>query len=137
MRVSDVRPPLPMGASLPAGPDRAVQRPDQAAGGAGRRQTVALAARVALAPLSTERATKASLVKDAVDSLWPARFGDGAPLQEDEPLGDGGLGLDSIEIVELVLACLSRAGLPASRADALLEAGPLTIGSLIDHLGHE
>jgi acyl carrier protein len=85
--------------------------------------------------LSTERTANAALVDDVMDSLWPGRFGDAERLPEDEPLGDGGLGLDSIEIVELVLACLSRAGVPASRADALLEAGPLTIAGLIDHLG--
>ena len=90
---------------------------------------------VALAPLSTERTANATLVSDVVDSLWPGRFGNIGRLPQDEPLGDGGLGLDSIEIVELVLACLSRAGLPGSRADALLEAGPLTIAGLIDHLG--
>jgi hypothetical protein len=85
--------------------------------------------------LSTERTANAALVDDVMDSLWPGRFSHAGRLPEDEPLGDGGLGLDSIEIVELVLACLSRAGLPGSRADAFLEAGPLTIAGLIDHLG--
>jgi acyl carrier protein len=85
--------------------------------------------------LSTERPPNAAVVDDALDSLWPGRFSDAGRLPQDEPLGDGGLGLDSIEIVELVLACLSRAGLPGSRADALLEAGPLTVAGLIDHLG--
>jgi acyl carrier protein len=85
--------------------------------------------------LSTERTANAAIVNDVLDSLWPGRFGDVGRLPEDEPLGDGGLGLDSIEIVELVLACLSRAGLPGSRADALLESGPLTIAGLIRHLG--
>jgi hypothetical protein len=85
--------------------------------------------------LSTERTANAALVYDALDSLWPGRFGDSERLSDDELLGDGGLELDSIEVVELVLACLSRAGLPGSRADALLESGPLTIAGLIDHLG--
>ena len=49
-------------------------------------------------------------------------------------LGEGGLGLDSIEIVELILLCEERAGIAISRAEELLETGPLTIASLIAHL---
>jgi acyl carrier protein len=69
-----------------------------------------------------------------LESLWPGRFGEATPLRDDEALGAEGLGLDSIEIVELVLVCQQRVGLPADRADELLETGPLTVGGLIDHL---
>jgi acyl carrier protein len=84
--------------------------------------------------LDTERASAAAHVREALDSLWPGRFDDAARLPNDERLGAGGLGLDSIEIVELVLACQSRAGLHADRAEELLDSGPLTVGGLIAHL---
>jgi acyl carrier protein len=84
--------------------------------------------------LSTERASAAAHVREALDFLWPERFDDATRLRDEEPLGAGGLGLDSIEIVELVLACQSRAGLDADRAEELLDSGPLTIGRLIAHL---
>ena len=86
--------------------------------------------------MTAPRTDNALCVQDVLDSLWPKRFGD-ARRDEDQPLGEGGLGLDSIEIVELVLECQGRAGLEGNRADELLERGPLTIGGLIDHLGSE
>lgn len=70
---------------------------------------------------------------ETLDSLWPGRFGPGLPPTH-VPLAEGGLGLDSIEVVELVLLCEDRAGMAVSRAEQLLEAGPLTIARLIDHL---
>jgi acyl carrier protein len=84
--------------------------------------------------LSTDRASAAAQINDVLDVLWPGRFGDATTLREEESLASDGLGLDSIEIVELVLECQSRAGVPADRAEELLEAGPLTIGGLVDHL---
>jgi acyl carrier protein len=84
--------------------------------------------------LSTERASAAAYVREALDFLWPGRFDDAIPLRNEESLGASGLGLDSIEIVELVLACQSQAGLHADRAEELLDSGPLTIGGLIAHL---
>ena len=86
--------------------------------------------------MSAPRTANALCVQEVLDSLWPKRFGD-ARLDEFQPLGEGGLGLDSIEIVELVLECQGRAGIEGNRADELLERGPLTIGALIDHLGSE
>jgi acyl carrier protein len=85
--------------------------------------------------LATERASAAARIHEVLNLLWPGRFGDVTKLPDEESLASDGLGLDSIEIVELVLACQSRAGVPADRAEELLEAGPLTIGGLIDHLG--
>ena len=70
---------------------------------------------------------------EILDSLWPGRFGHDLPPL-DVPLGEGGLGLDSIEIVELVLNCEERAGLPPGQAEALLEEGVPTVGRLIEHL---
>ncbi|HSK08632.1 MAG TPA: acyl carrier protein [Vicinamibacterales bacterium] len=47
-------------------------------------------------------------------------------------LGSTGLGLDSVALVELLLACEQRFGV--AFPDGLLEARPLTIGTLIRHL---
>jgi acyl carrier protein len=50
----------------------------------------------------------------------------------DVPLGAGGLGMDSVSTVMLLLECESRWGVafPAE----MLEQQPLTVGRLIDHL---
>ncbi|HEY0556116.1 MAG TPA: phosphopantetheine-binding protein [Thermoanaerobaculia bacterium] len=49
-------------------------------------------------------------------------------LANDLPLGAGGLGLDSIALVELLLDCEARFG---GRPADLLTGPPLTIGSLL------
>jgi acyl carrier protein len=54
------------------------------------------------------------------------------PLPADLPLGAGGLGLDSIAMVELLLDCETRFG---GRATDLLAGPPLTVGRLLAHLG--
>ena len=48
------------------------------------------------------------------------------------PLGAGGLGLDSIAVVELLLACERRFGV--APGTALLAGPPLTVGGLLAHL---
>jgi acyl carrier protein len=55
-----------------------------------------------------------------------------AELHDELPLGAEGIGLDSIAIVELLVACEHRwaTSLPAE----LLEQVPLTIGTLLDYL---
>jgi acyl carrier protein len=78
------------------------------------------------------RSQVVTTVYDAIATLWPGRF-DGEELAEDVSLGSAGLGLDSIEIVELLLECEERLG-DGNRAEELLEAGPIMVGSLIDHL---
>jgi acyl carrier protein len=79
------------------------------------------------------RADASAIVHDALRTLWPGRF-DAEALAEDVSLGSDGLGLDSIEIVELLLECEDRLG-NGSRAEELLEeGGPVRIGTLIDHL---
>jgi acyl carrier protein len=79
-----------------------------------------------------DRTLVASTVYDTLTALWPGRF-EGHAIGEQESLGSDGIGLDSIEIVELLLACEERLG-NGWRADELLESGPIRIGSLIDHL---
>jgi acyl carrier protein len=53
-------------------------------------------------------------------------------LPDDLPLGPGGLGLDSIALVELLLDCERRFGIP--RPGDLLEGPPLTVGILVSHV---
>lgn len=53
-------------------------------------------------------------------------------LDDDLAIGSGGLGLDSVGIVELLIACEKRFGIgfPAE----LLEGTPLTVGRLVEHI---
>jgi hypothetical protein len=73
------------------------------------------------------------VVRRLILARWPGRFGLDQ-LGDHVSLGSGGLDLDSIEIVELLLDCEEQLGAGAAEAEALLEAGPVTIGRLIDHL---
>lgn len=64
----------------------------------------------------------------------PSAGNDGG-IGHDVPLGAGGLGLDSVAIVMLLLECEARWGV--SFPAELLEQQPLTLGRLVDHLhGH-
>jgi acyl carrier protein len=81
----------------------------------------------------SDRARVAALVLGVFAARWPGRVQVGQ-LDEGVSLGEGGLELDSIEIAELVIECMDRLGLPGDGAETLLEAGPLSIGRLIDHL---
>ena len=74
-----------------------------------------------------------SPIEDAVLDLLRAhspRAGSG-PLPADLRLGAGGLGLDSIAMVELLLDCERRFGIGAT---GLLEGAPLTVGRLLAHM---
>jgi acyl carrier protein len=72
-------------------------------------------------------------IEDAVLDLIRSR----APLAEtreltgDLRLGAGGLGLDSIALVELLLDCERRLGL--ANVAELLAGPPLTVGLLVAH----
>lgn len=70
-------------------------------------------------------------VRDLLRSRAPLAR-DRAGLPDDLPLGTGGLGLDSISLVELLLECERRFGLRG--VAGLLEGPPLTVGILIAHL---
>jgi acyl carrier protein len=83
-----------------------------------------------------ERAPIAVAVYGILESRWPGRFAS-AQLQDHVSLGGDGLGLDSIEIVELLLDCEERLdGGARTDPDELFEEGPISIGRLIDHLTH-
>lgn len=84
---------------------------------------------VAGVPASTHTAL---LVYEILAALWPGRFRDDQ-LADHVSLGSDGLGLDSIEIVELLFEYEEASG-GSIDIDVLLEAGPMTVGDLIDHL---
>ena len=80
-----------------------------------------------------DRSETARIVHGVLAGLWPGRFDDGE-LQDHLSLGEEGLGLDSIEMVELIVECADRLGVPAYDADDLLDSGPVTIRRLVEHL---
>ena len=56
----------------------------------------------------------------------------GTPLQTELALGAGGLGLDSIAVVELLIECEAAVGIPFP--PSLFDDGPLTIHRLVTHV---
>jgi acyl carrier protein len=66
-----------------------------------------------------------------VEELLHAR-GYAGVIDRATPLGAGGVGLDSIAIVEVLLACEERFGLVI--AAELLEGERLTVGLLVDRI---
>lgn len=81
-----------------------------------------------------DRAQTALAVREMILNRWPQRF-DPAQLHDQSLLGEEGLGLDSIEIAEVVLACEDLGGPLAS--PELFGAGPLTIGKVAEHFCSE
>jgi acyl carrier protein len=77
-----------------------------------------------------DRVQIAATVRDLIATSWPQRF-DLQQLDDLTLLGEGGLGLDSVEIVELVLSCEERFGQTAS--EALFAGGPLTIARAAEY----
>lgn len=69
-------------------------------------------------------------VRQIITERWPQRF-EPDHLEEDRVLGADGLGLDSIEIAEVVLAC-EDLGVVAATPE-LFAPGPLTIERLAEH----
>jgi acyl carrier protein len=70
-------------------------------------------------------------VRDLLRSRAPLARGR-AELPDELRLGAGGLGMDSIALVELLLDCEERFGIP--RPVELLEGEPLTVGRLVAHV---
>jgi len=75
------------------------------------------------------RAVAGERIRALIGGFLPAWF-DGS-LADDVALGSAGLGLDSVAVVELLIACEESFGV--SFPDSLLEAR-LTIGRLAAHL---
>ena len=76
----------------------------------------------------------AVLVREILLSRWPGRF-DPEQLRDHISLGEDGLGLDSIEIVELLLTCEEELEGPVT--EELLREGAIDIGTLITHFSDE
>ena len=74
-------------------------------------------------------------VRDLVRSRAPLARAH-AELADDLRLGPGGLGMDSVALVELLLDCEQRFGMRSGswRPSELLEGPPLTVGRLVAHL---
>jgi acyl carrier protein len=72
-------------------------------------------------------------VRELLRSRAPHRLFADLPddLPDDLRLGPGGLGLDSIAVVELLLDCERRLGVPPMGLLGLLDGAPLTVGRLV------
>jgi acyl carrier protein len=79
-----------------------------------------------------DRSQVAATVYAILKTRWSGRF-DLSQLADQVSLGSEGLGLDSIEIVELLLDCEEQLG-GETDPNALLDSGTVSIGRLIDHL---
>jgi acyl carrier protein len=72
----------------------------------------------------------ADSVRRTIEAHLPLSFRDRA-VPDSLRLGPEGAGLDSVALVELLLACEEATGIPFT-ADVLAD-GPLTIGHLVRH----
>jgi acyl carrier protein len=79
------------------------------------------------------RAEIAAVVRRVIEVSWPGRFS-ADDLGDDVPLDETGLGLDSVEVIEVLFASEHECGVQASEE---LFTVPLTIGRIADHLGRD
>jgi acyl carrier protein len=79
----------------------------------------------------TPREELISLVRQVILNRWPDRF-DSDELRDDVSLGGEGLGLDSVEVAEVLLECEDQAG--ATAGEDLFGVVPLTIERVAEHL---
>lgn len=77
-----------------------------------------------------DRAQIAASIREILLTSWPHRFARDE-LHDDVSLGEEGLGLDSVEIVEVLLACEESCGVRAT--EQLFVVVPLTIERVVDH----
>lgn len=68
-------------------------------------------------------------IRELIVCCWPHRF-DPGDVRDDLSLGSEGLGLDSIEIVEVITACEELLGRESSAE--LFATAPLTLSSMAD-----
>jgi acyl carrier protein len=69
-------------------------------------------------------------IREIIVATWPHRFGYDE-LRDDVSLGEDGIGLDSVEVAELVFACEEHYGRAAT--EELFATVPLTIERVADH----
>ncbi|MCA1587110.1 MAG: phosphopantetheine-binding protein [Chloroflexi bacterium] len=72
----------------------------------------------------------AATVREILGTVCPAVQAAGVEVVDDTRLGRDQLGLDSIEIAEVLLACEEQF---ETRIEALLDGTPLTFGRVVDH----
>lgn len=94
-----------------------------------RRAERAVRAQLACSGVREDLGTIVS-VQELIIDLWPGRF-TAADLQADVALGEQGLGLDSLEVVQLIFACEDYWG--KAVGEGLFATSPLTI----ERLAHE
>ena len=78
--------------------------------------------------------TTAEQVHHAITTILTARLPvacRGLASGLEQRLGPNGLGLDSVTIVEVLLECEEQFDMPFPTS--LFDAGPLTVGRLVDH----
>jgi hypothetical protein len=80
-----------------------------------------------------DRLATAAVVHDALRILRPLAFADGPPA-DDVALGDAGMALYSIEIVEVLLDAADRLRVSGDRLVERLDTPPERLGELIDLL---
>jgi acyl carrier protein len=71
-------------------------------------------------------------IRDILDGLWPDRFASDQ-LIDDAPLGEDGLGLDSVEMAEFLIACENEYGVMIS--EELFAAVAPTVGGVAEYFG--
>lgn len=71
-----------------------------------------------------------ALIREIIATSWAHRFST-EQLRNDVSLGSDGLGLDSVEVAEVLLACEERSGIAATRE--LFEIVPLTIDHVAEY----
>jgi acyl carrier protein len=77
-----------------------------------------------------DRVRSARVIQRILLTTWPGRFEEHR-IDEAASLGDEGLGLDSIEIVEFLLACEDALG--ARATEELLGSGPVSVGRVVEY----
>ena len=82
--------------------------------------------------LASIESKAADTVRNVILSTWPRRFTH-EQLADDQALGAEGLGLDSVEVAELIIACEQACG--REGPGELMTSARLTIGSVIADLG--
>ena len=69
-------------------------------------------------------------VHDILMAIWPARFASDKP-EDETPLGEDGIGLDSVEIAEFLMACEDRSGVGIT--EELFAVPSLTVGRVKEY----
>jgi acyl carrier protein len=77
-----------------------------------------------------DRSSTAAAVRLILAGCWPGRFRND-DLDDGVSIGEEGLGLDSIEIVEFLFACEEE--LHGRATEEFLAAGPVSLGQVVDH----